>query len=357
MTEETLEPKLASARRAAPSWTLSRQQQAIWVVAGRLSARRRNLRKLAAGAALVSVLVAIWGLRGFHTSSSQLSFSSSSSQATSGQLDGSRWHLADGSEISIDGPSTEIQKTLDSKAEVAFELTAGGAQFDVARRPERVFRVHAGPVMVQVLGTKFGVQRRESRTSVIVERGRVLVSWAGGSRELSAGEMGIFPPPDAVALAEERSEPSSRRFEGKAAPSPSLHGEDGDRSTGPSALFARADRARAEGQPERALAPLRAITDLYPSDPRAPMAAFTRGRLLLESLGRPREAASAFAQARRLGARGTLAEDALAREVDALRAASDLRLAHERAELYRTLYPKGIRLRAVMRSGGLQGDP
>jgi transmembrane sensor len=129
-----------------------------------------------------------------------------------------------------------------------------------------------------------------------------------------------------------------------------------EESAGPSALFARADRARAEGQPERALAPLRQITDAFPSDPRAPMAAFTRGRLLLESLGRPREAASAFAQARRLTSRGTpLAEDALAREVDAWRAASEPRLARERAELYRSLYPRGIRLHAVMRSGGLQG--
>lgn len=172
--------------------------------------------------------------------------------------------------------------------------------------------------------------------------------------------MGIFPPPNAAALTvgEGRGEPTARRLEAKAAlPASSVREEEADRAIGPSALFARADRARAEGQPERALAPLRAIVDLYPSDPRAPMAAFTRGRLLLESLGRPREAASAFAQARRLSGRGTLAEDALAREVDALRAASDLRAARERAELYRTLYPKGIRLHSVMRSGGLQGNP
>ena len=349
MTEETLEPKLASARRVAPSWTLSRQQQAIWGVAGRLQARRRNLRKLALGAALASVLLAVFGLRSLRSNAGSVSVASAPAAPQSASVDASRWYLTDGSQIVIDGPSTVIQKTLDSRREVAFELTAGGAQFDVARRPERVFRVHAGPITVQVLGTKFAVQRREARSSVSVERGRVLVSWAGGSRELAAGEMGVFPPPNPMALpsSEERSEAR------KAAP----REEELERATGPSELFARADRARAEGQPLRALAPLRAITDQFPSDPRAPMAAFTRGRLLLESLGRPREAATAFAQARRLGARGTLAEDALAREVDALRAASDLRSARERAELYRTLYPKGIRLHAVLRSGGLQGDP
>jgi transmembrane sensor len=241
---------------------------------------------------------------------------------------------------------------------VAFELELGGASFDVARRPERILRVHAGPVTVQVLGTKFAVQRKEARSAVTVERGRVLVSWAGGSRELAAGEMGIFPPPDSAALRStpERSESAALALaRPEARPAPALPARE-EESAGPSALFARADRARAEGQPERAIAPLRQITDAFPSDPRAPMAAFTRGRLLLESLGRPREAASAFAQARRLTSRGTpLAEDALAREVDAWRAASEPRLARERAELYRSLYPRGIRLHSVMRSGGLQG--
>jgi transmembrane sensor len=353
MTEETIEPKLASARRVAPSWTLSRQQQTIWGVAGRLQARRRNFRRVAAGAALLSVLLAVFGLRNLRSSATSAALAGSPPVAKSAAVDASHWYLTDGSQILIDGPSTVIQKTLDSRTEMAFELTAGGAKFDVARRPERIFRVHAGPISVQVLGTKFAVQRRDARSSVSVERGRVLVSWAGGSRELAAGEMGLFPPPNPAELA--AAEASSRRVEAKAA-GPSREDEL-ERVTGPSALFARADRARAEGQPERALGPLRAITEQFPSDPRAPMAAFTRGRLLLESLGRPREAASAFAQTRRLGAGGTLAEDALAREVDALRAAGDLRSARERAELYRSLYPKGIRLHAVMRSGGLQGDP
>lgn len=353
MSDDSLEPKLALARRVAPSWTLSRQQQLIWGVAGRLQARRRSARKLAAGVALVGVLVAVWGWKSLSTSApSKTVLSVAPAVSTPARGQDSRWYLSDGSRISIDSPATIIQKTLDSRAEVAFELESGGADFDVARRPGRVFRVHAGPVTVQVLGTKFAVERRQARSAVTVERGRVLVSWAGGSRELAAGEMGVFPPPDATAK-------SAVRSEAKSTPPLAAASRDGDeRVEGPGALFARADRERKAGHPERAIAHLKAITDSYSGDARAPMAAFTRGRLLLESLGRPREAAAAFALARRLTARGTpLAEDALAREVDALRAASDLRSARERAELYRKLYPKGIRLHAVMRSGGLQGDP
>jgi hypothetical protein len=55
----------------------------------------------------------------------------------------------------------------------------------------------------------------------------------------------------------------------------------------------------------------------FRSDPRAPLAAFTLGRVLLRELARPREAAAAFAQARALAPRGPFVEDALAREVEA----------------------------------------
>ena len=124
------------------------------------------------------------------------------------------------------------------------------------------------------------------------------------------------------------------------------------------ALFASADKARKEGRPDQAIGYLKTITDRHSGDPRAPLAAFTRGRVLLESLGRPREAAQAFAQARALsGKRSALAEDALAREVEAYAAAGESGLAHDRAELYRKNYPKGLRLPQVIRSGGLQDAP
>jgi transmembrane sensor len=127
---------------------------------------------------------------------------------------------------------------------------------------------------------------------------------------------------------------------------------------GADVLFARADRARADGKPELAVATLRELGDRFPRDPRAGAAAFTSGRLLLESLHRPREAAAAFAEARALArGDGTLAEDALAREVEALHAAGDGATARARAELYRSLFPRGLRLHIVERYGGLKADP
>jgi len=158
-------------------------------------------------------------------------------------------------------------------------LDRGGARFEVVRDPSRRFRVEAGEVAVEVLGTVFTVERSGPRARVAVERGRVRVSWPGGEQILEAGAGGLFPPDDEVA-----------------------------------ALFAAADRARLEHAPERAIAPLRRIVDAHAGDRRAPLAAFTLGRVYRE-LGRRREAADAFARARALDPNGPLAADARAHEL------------------------------------------
>jgi transmembrane sensor len=89
----------------------------------------------------------------------------------------------------------------------------------------------------------------------------------------------------------------------------------------------------------------------HASDPRAGLASFTLGRVLLDELGRPREAADAFARARQAG--GPLAEDALAREVEATARAGDKVRSRELAGEYQALYPNGRRAKAVSRWSGL----
>jgi len=121
----------------------------------------------------------------------------------------------------------------------------------------------------------------------------------------------------------------------------------------PEDLLLAADVARLGGQPHKALAPLERILSSHASDSRAPLAAFTLGRTLLEQLGRPREAAQAFARAQKLSPNGALAQDALAREVESWSRAGEAAVARERAERYSERYPKGRRLQAVRRLGGL----
>jgi transmembrane sensor len=116
-------------------------------------------------------------------------------------------------------------------------------------------------------------------------------------------------------------------------------------------LLLAADAARLSGHPAEAVPYLQRVLRGHGHDPRAGLAAFTLGRVLLDELGRPSEADDAFALARSAG--GPLAEDALAREVEAVSRAGDVTRSRELALLYQRLYPNGRRAKAVSRFGGL----
>jgi transmembrane sensor len=345
MTEgvRDLERTLEAARRAGPALTASRIQTWRWAVSSRLDGRRRsrNPALLAAGAA--AAVIAIVGWRQWAPGSDVVAPAPPDQAASGPSLPPTQTVLADGSRVVPDGPTTVLEKAIESDADVLYELKTGGALFEVARRPSRTFRVHAGPVTLQVIGTRFQVQRLTHQSRISVREGRVLVSWWGGSRELGAGEAGTFPPEPAPAIAA----PAA-----PAAPAPTTRRRAPD--PGPDVLFAHADRARKAGKPEAAVAHLRTLIDRFPADPHTPVAAFTIGRLLLESLGQPRQAAASFEQARVAANGAPVAEDALAREVEAWAAAGERAQARRRAELYRQLYPNGSRLNAVLRVGGLE---
>ncbi|MEM6732378.1 MAG: tetratricopeptide repeat protein [Myxococcota bacterium] len=122
-------------------------------------------------------------------------------------------------------------------------------------------------------------------------------------------------------------------------------------------LLLAADVARMTGHPGDALPFLRKVIAQHRRDPRAPLAAFTLGKLLLEELGRPRRAAEAFRQVRLLKASSDLEEDALAREVECYFRAGEEDRARDTAELYLERYPKGGRRGWVERYGGLRSSP
>jgi transmembrane sensor len=121
----------------------------------------------------------------------------------------------------------------------------------------------------------------------------------------------------------------------------------------PGELLILADVARLSHHPAQAVPPLRKVVDAHPDDPRAPLAAFTMGRVLLDDLGQPKQAAAAFSRLQGLDPGGPMAEDALAREVEAWSRAGDVAQARRRAEDYLMRSPAGRRLRSVRRYGGL----
>jgi len=243
-----------------------------------------------------------------------------------------------------------------------FALRAGAARFSVPHDAGRPFVVTAGDVTVEDLGTTFTIRfLAADRLNIAVEEGRVRVRGGETDTEVSAGATLEVPigrvggpapkPPRPAGMVASSWRPLAQRGQYEEARSAL-------RKAGPSAvrndtadLLLAADAARLSGHPAEAVPYLERVVRGHTHDPRAGLAAFTLGRVLLDELGRPNEAVDAFALARSFG--GPLAEDALAREVEAASRAGDVTRSRELALLYRRLYSNGRRAKAVSRFGGL----
>jgi transmembrane sensor len=118
-------------------------------------------------------------------------------------------------------------------------------------------------------------------------------------------------------------------------------------------LLLAADAARLSGHPREALPFLTRVVEAHAEDTRAPLAAFTLGGVLMHQLGLPREAEAAYARARSTTTSEALAQDALARQVEAASRAGDDALAQKLARVYLDKYPEGRRVNAVRRFGRL----
>lgn len=270
---------------------------------------------------------------------------------------------ADGSIAQLGATGGVVHLDQQSAELVSSTVVSGRARFDVVPNHTRTFEVHAGDVTVRVLGTAFVVERSGNGAHVSVERGRVRVSWPGGEAELGVGEGGEFPP---SATAQE---PSAQPVPVESLPVvphvwrdlarrgqyaqafAALRQTPNDVEDTPQDLLLAADVARLSGHPALAVTPLRKVSARYPKDPRAPVAAFTLGRVLLDDLGRASDAAGAFGLAERLWPGGPLAGDATARQVEALKRAGQMPQARAVAQKYLAAHPSGrhaVSLRAML---------
>jgi transmembrane sensor len=367
-----------------PAWSTDREAR-LRTQIGRGLARVRRKR-----VALVAVLGACTLLLGFLLGRQPLS---APRMALPDQAPPSLVQLPDGSSVTARSSDARVETVAVSPTGVTLRLAAGSARFTVTPNAKRPFRVIARDVTVTVLGTIFTVTLEGHGVHVEVERGRVRVDAASDTRVLTVGESGSFDtalastaatPTNTAAPATEpdtAADPLAAMLDSSAtAAEPSVRstvsqqpswralakeqnytaalarlaaeGPNAVRDT-PDDLLLAADVARLGGRPDRAVAPLQRVIADHAFDPRAPLAAFTLGRTLLEQLGRPRDAAHAFATARRLDRGGALTQDALAREVESWAGAGDTERAHARALEYVKLYPEGRRLVAVRRLGGL----
>jgi transmembrane sensor len=356
-------------------WDAARGERVLERVKHGVLGRRRK--RLALGAALgvlVTAMIAL-GVVGLRAPDERV--------ATLVTRDSGSLRFSDGSRVDLTSGSSTVEVGLVSPSYTELVLESGSARFDVAPNPERRFAVRAGSTRIEVLGTRFTVEREAPRVRVAVEHGRVRVIWPGGESLLGAGEAGWFPPAGQHAAAQPNADSRSAAEPTSAAEDPSAPGPAPDRAAlrktfldfarggeyqkaykvlreapqvvnnSAEDLMLAADAARLSGHPERAPEYLRRITVEHRRDPRAPLAAFTLGRILLTQLGQPAEAERAFGLARQLAPNGALAEDALARQVEAAHRSGQAGRAESLATEYSKRYPGSKRLDAVRRFGGL----
>jgi len=364
---------VAVATRLEPNWNAARQEHNLNAVHARVLQGRRRRKAAAISAGVLIAAAACFALVTRFTPTTD-----APQVAMARVLD--RTQFADGSVAELVRTPGSLALVSATDRAVEMRLDAGEARFDVTPNPERRFVVHAGEITVRVLGTSFVVERDGARVRVAVERGRVEVEWAESITRLSAGESRWFPgdtersaeepvaqelpelptppagagstPAPARSSARERFVEHALRGEYAAAyaimsESPSAVGNSAED------LLLAADSARLSNHPEQAVVYLRRITREHAKDSRAPLAAFTLGRVLMSQLGRPGEAEGAFALVRKLSPGGALAEDALARQAEALWRAGNRDRARALALDYRSRHPSGKHLSSLQKLGAL----
>jgi hypothetical protein len=264
--------------------------------------------------------------------------------------------FADGSHAEL-GPSTAL--TLETQRDdlVEVKLRSGVATFEVARRPQRQFVVHAHDVRVRVVGTRFTVRRTSERVEVVVVRGVVEVSRGGETVSLTAGQSWHSTPDVEAAAAppevEDVEEPEPGAAEA-AAPSPApkhvKHRRPLAPPPGPAAAapveapedaFAAALAARRDGRSADAAAGFQRFIRDFPADGRTPVAAFELGRIRMDVLNDPRGAVEALRLSLKLDAHAAFREEALSRVVRGLDAVHDTAACLQARETYLSAFPDG----------------
>jgi transmembrane sensor len=304
---------------------------------------------------------------------------------------GSPLHLADGRDIPAkmanggatrltfdDGSAIDVEAgsgldLLESTARsFAVAIRGGATLFDVTPGGPRTWRIECGPVTVEVVGTRFTVERAPTFVRVAVSRGAVLVR---GEKvpdrvvRLGPGQAIVVPLAAPTADGEARTAPRigvTTDMDGSmaapthpSAPRLPTAAPSSEPSPSPSGSVARfeapapapgssiadglaaADALRREGRFSEAAGLLERALAEHGGDASAALAEFSLGRLYLDSLGNADAAKTHFARALARGLPSAIAEDAQARLVEASARAGDLAEAMDKALRYHARYPGG----------------
>ena len=328
-----------------------------------------------------------------------------SSRQSFGGQHGVHLSLSDGSQVRLSDDAV-LSVTDNSGPSFGTRIERGRAEFEVKPGGRRRWRVECGSVRVEVVGTRFSVERGERGVLVQVTRGVVAVhgeTIPGGDRRLGAGDelyvaTGVASTaatrPAAVALAklqpsaaDHQPQPSAANYQPQPTasnypPPPLAAGASSGpraepepaarvaprtwpktvpgakplatraRSSGPegldaqlSSLLRAADAARRARDFERARNLLEQVMRLSPAGQYAAVAGITLGRMQMQA--QPDRAAEALRAALAATPPAGLREDIMARLVEAHVRAGHVELARAAAAAYEQAFPRGRRLAEV----------
>lgn len=255
----------------------------------------------------------------------------------------------DGSQIRLQrGARVEVLRN-DARSFVT-ALRRGDVTFDVKPGGKRHWVVEAGELSVEVVGTRFRVERQPEATRVSVDHGVVLVRGervSGGSVRLTAGQRFELLPLQLPPVIE-RTAPAPSAVPPRAVPSAPRAPLTSAPGVDPVAReLSEADDARRRGDSASAVRHFEAAwASAAPGDARRGLAALSLARLL--SAGNPAKTAQILRSSLE-DMPSALREDAQARLVEAESRAGNRAGALRAAQEYRRRFPAGQRLNEVER--------
>jgi transmembrane sensor len=304
-------------------------------------------------------------------------------------------HLSNGAAVPVlDGDRPERSVALDDRSRLTLSagahleprrndartfdtaLDRGRVRFDVQPRGPRAWSVDCGLAVVRVVGTSFALERSPGRLHVEVFHGLVRVEGErvpGRARLLAAGESldvtAADASPAAPAIAAAPAAPvapvapraprprpeawralAARRDFGAAYDALGPGGaESRARTATADDLLALGEVAHRSHHYAEAAGLYERFVGEHAGHPEAAMVGFTLGRLQLDQLASPRDAARTLDRARRGAVPRYLLEDVLARLVEARARSGDAAGARAAAEEYARAFPGGRRAVDVRR--------
>jgi len=271
---------------------------------------------------------------------------------------------------------TELDLLESTGSVFAMAMRAGALAVEVHPGGPRAWRVECGPVTVEVVGTRFHVERTPRFVRVAVDRGVVLVRGepvpdhvvrlvAGQSIVVPLGTSDPAPSaaaesapviepsaptpeptPAATTMVESSAPPARRASVREPAPSASSPTALSANPAPPNAPGAAADLTEADamrraGRYMEAAAILERFLVIHGGEPSASLAEFSLGRLYLDALGDPARASGHFERALDHGLPVALTEDAIGRLTEASARAGNVPRACAAAASYHARYPNG----------------